>query len=72
MGATLLPKAIILTREARRGYLYPLSTDQGPKGHSQFDCHGAYCGLITASEVFFLFLLPNKTSFLVFFSLCTI
>ena len=25
------------------------------KGHSQYDCHGVYCGLSTASEVFLIF-----------------
>ena len=42
MRATMFPYAIILH-------------DQGPPGHGQYNGHGVYCGLSTASEVFLIF-----------------
>ena len=30
-------------------------TDQGPKGRSQYNGQGVFCGLSTASEVFLIF-----------------
>ena len=44
-------------RRQDEGHITPLGcyTDQGPRGCSQYDGQGLYCGLSTASEVFLIF-----------------
>ena len=60
-----------------RAAILPLgyyTTDQGPQGRGQYDGQRVYCGLSSASELFFFILTTQLYQYfsLFFFAICTI
>ena len=71
MNIDISPKNFNIRTQRRQyeGHNTPLGyyTDQGPKGHGEYNGQGVYCGLSTASEVFLTFTTQLYQYFNVFF-----